>query len=45
MQDEFQRDEPFFGIGPGVGEFGGELLDLIDDASPRRAIRGERSGP
>jgi len=29
MQDEFQGDQPFFGIGAGVGEFGRELLDLI----------------
>jgi hypothetical protein len=33
MQHEFQRDQPLFGIGAGVGEFGGELADLIDDAS------------
>jgi len=44
MDDEFQRDEPFLGIGAGVGKFGGELLDLIDHASLRRAIRGNRAG-
>jgi hypothetical protein len=43
MQDEFQRDEPFFRIGVRVGEFGGELLDFIDDASLRQAIRGNRA--
>jgi hypothetical protein len=36
MQDEFQRDEPFVGIGAGVGKLGGELLDLVDDASRAR---------
>jgi len=44
MQDDFQCDESFFGIGAGVGEFGGELTDLIDHASLRRAIRGNRAG-
>ena|SRR5712691_4601037 len=40
MQDEFQCDESFFG----VGEFGGELADFIDDASLRRAVRGGCAG-
>jgi hypothetical protein len=44
MQDEFQRDNAFFGIGARVGEFGHELLDLIDDTSLRRTIRGKRGG-
>ena len=39
--DAFQRDEPILGIGAEVGEFGGELLDLIDDANPRRPVRGD----
>jgi len=44
IQDEFQCDESFFGIGAGGGEFGGELADLIDHASLRRAIRGNPAG-
>ena len=32
MQHEFQRDQPFFRIGAGVGKFSGKLHDLIDDA-------------
>jgi hypothetical protein len=45
MQDEFQHDDPFLGIGAGVGEFGHELLDLIDHSGPRRVIRGDCAGP
>jgi hypothetical protein len=44
MEDEFQGDQPFFWIGAGVGKFGRKLLDLIDDAGLRRAIRGDRAG-
>jgi hypothetical protein len=44
MQDGFQHDDPFLGIGAGVGEFGHELLDLIDHSGPRRVIRGNRAG-
>jgi hypothetical protein len=44
MEDEFQRDQPFFRISVGVGKLGHELLDLIDHASPRRAIRCNCAG-
>jgi hypothetical protein len=44
MQDEFQRGQPFLRVGLRIGEFGGELADLIDHASLRRAIRGNRAG-
>ncbi len=37
MQHEFQGDQPFFGIGAGVREFAGKLLDLVDHGGPRRA--------
>ena len=44
MEDEFQRDEPFFGISFRIGKFGCELLDLIDNASLCRAIRCDHAG-
>jgi hypothetical protein len=44
MKDEFQGDQSFLGIGAGVRKLAGEFLDLIDHASLRRAIRGNRAG-
>ena len=32
MQQELQRDHPFLGVGCRVGKFGGELIDLVDNA-------------
>jgi hypothetical protein len=44
MQDEFERDQPFLGIGFGVGKLGQELLNLVYYAGLGRAIRGDRAG-
>jgi hypothetical protein len=44
MEDEFQRDQPFLGIGARVLKLGGELLDLIDHTRLRWTIRGNCSG-
>ena len=44
MQQELQSDEPLVRSGFGVGKLGLELVDLIDDASIRRAARCERPG-
>jgi hypothetical protein len=39
MQEELQRDQPLLGIGRGVvGQFGRELVDLVDDAGRRRPL-------
>src|SRR5436190_20706697 len=35
----FQHDQPFFRIGARIGEFGDELVDLVDDASLCRTVR------
>ncbi len=43
MQDEFQRDRPFFRIGARITEFDDELVDLIDDASPKRVLRTQKT--
>ena len=43
MQDEFERDQPFLGIGFGVGKLGQELLNLVYYAGLGRAIRGDRA--
>lgn len=44
MQQAFQRDKAFIRFGVAGGEFGGELLDLVDDAGCGRTARGERGG-
>jgi hypothetical protein len=44
MEDELQGYQSFFGISARVGKLGGKLPDLINDASLRRAIRGDRPG-
>ncbi len=49
VQQEFEGDEAFVGRGGGIGEFGGELVDLVDDAvcaagRGRRGCRAEVGG-
>ena len=44
MQQEFQGEQTFVGIGVGGGEFGGELVDLVDNTGGGGAPGGERAG-
>src|SRR6516164_3500668 len=39
MQQKLQRDKPFLGVDCRVGEFDGELIDLVDNAGVSRAVR------
>lgn len=38
MQEEFERDDPFLGIGRRTRELGGELVDLVQNAIVRGTV-------
>ncbi len=44
MKQEYQRYEPFLRVGIRIGEFGLELLDLVDDARLGWTARRDAAG-